>query len=138
MDDLENKHESESMSRSERVLISIALFMFAIVVGYNAFYIFEYSETPKISGNIVTPKNETETNITESNDTEKSEKGDLININTASAEELKALKRVGDSIAERIIEYRESHGGFSSIEEIMNVKGIGEKTFEEIKDRICV
>ncbi len=138
MDDLENKHESESMSRSERVLISIALFMFAIVVGYNAFYIFEYSETPKISGNIVTPKNETETNITESNDTEKSEKGDLININTASAEELKALKRVGNAIAERIIEYRESHGGFSSIEEIMNVKGIGEKTFEEIKDRICV
>lgn len=62
----------------------------------------------------------------------------LININTADKEELMTLDGIGEVIAERIIEYREEHGGFSSIEEIMNVKGIGEKRYENIKDHICV
>ena len=63
----------------------------------------------------------------------------LININTASAEELKEnLPRVGNVIAARIIDYREYHGGFKSIDEIMEVSGIGDKIFEEIKDKICV
>lgn len=67
--------------------------------------------------------------------TSKSEK---ININTASAEELQSLKGIGPSTAGSIIAYREEYGGFSSIEEIMNVKRIGEKTFAKIKDRISV
>ena len=63
----------------------------------------------------------------------------LININTASAEELEEnLPRVGNVIAARIIDYREYHGGFKSIDEIMEVSGIGDKIFEEIKDKICV
>ncbi len=48
------------------------------------------------------------------------------------------LDGIGEVIAERIIEYREENGGFSSTEEIMNVKGIGEKRYENIKDNICV
>ncbi len=63
----------------------------------------------------------------------------LININTASAEELEEnLPRVGNVIAARIIDYREFHGGFKSIDEIMEVSGIGDKIFEGIKDKICV
>lgn len=63
----------------------------------------------------------------------------LININTASAEELEEnLPRVGNVIAARIIDYREFHGGFKSIDEITEVSGIGDKIFEEIKDKICV
>ncbi|MGL4875602.1 MAG: ComEA family DNA-binding protein, partial [Clostridium sp.] len=62
----------------------------------------------------------------------------LININTASAEELKTLNGIGDSKAEAIISYREEKGGFKNIEEIQNVSGIGKATFEKLKDKICV
>ena len=61
----------------------------------------------------------------------------MININTADAEELVKLKGVGEKTAEKIIEYREQCP-FESIEDIMNVSGIGEKKFEDIKDMICV
>ena len=62
----------------------------------------------------------------------------MININTASKDELTELTGVGPKIAERIIENRKTHGGFSSKEEILNVKGIGEKIFEKFKDYITV
>jgi len=62
----------------------------------------------------------------------------LININIASKTALMTLKGVGEKIAERIIEYRTLYGGFDSPEEIMKVKGIKEKTYEKIKDSICV
>jgi competence protein ComEA len=61
-----------------------------------------------------------------------------VNINTASLEELESLPRIGPAIANRIIEYRNTHGRFKSIEEITKVKGIGKKTFEKIKDMITV
>jgi len=61
-----------------------------------------------------------------------------ININTASSSELQQLPRVGVKVAQRIVDYREKHGKFQRIEEIMKVQGIGEKTFEEMKDQITV
>jgi competence protein ComEA len=61
-----------------------------------------------------------------------------ININLASADEIAQLKGIGPSYAERIIEYRETHGPFKSPDEITNVKGIGTKTFEANKGRITV
>ena len=59
-----------------------------------------------------------------------------ININTATAEQLIELNGIGEVKANAIIEYRNNYGNFTSLEEIMNVKGIGEKTFEKIKDYI--
>ena len=61
-----------------------------------------------------------------------------ININRASVEELQKLKGIGPSTAKSIILYREEYGAFSEIEEIMNVKRIGEKTFAKIKEQITV
>ncbi len=61
-----------------------------------------------------------------------------ININTALEEELVKLKRVGPVIAGRIVEYRETHGPFQRPEDIMNVKGIGQKTWEYNRDIIAV
>ena len=61
----------------------------------------------------------------------------LININTASADELKTLPGIGDTKASAIIEYRQ-HSAFIYIEDIMNVPGIKENSFEKIKDRITV
>ena len=59
----------------------------------------------------------------------------LVNINTATLEELKTLNGIGDVIAERIIEYRSSNA-FKSREDIMSVDGIGKGIYEKIKDRI--
>lgn len=62
----------------------------------------------------------------------------LININTASLDQLDTLPGIGPVIAQRIIDYRESIGGFPSIEAITEVSGIGEATFGKIKERITV
>ena len=61
-----------------------------------------------------------------------------ININTASFEQLKTLSGIGDVKARAIIDYREANGGFASIEELVNVKGIGSKTLDNLRDRITV
>jgi competence protein ComEA len=63
---------------------------------------------------------------------------DLVNINTASADDLSALPGIGPTIAQRIVDYRTAHGPFSHIEDIMNVAGIGPATFDNIKDVISV
>ena len=61
-----------------------------------------------------------------------------IDINSASVQELQKLPRIGAAVAQRIVDYRAKHGKFSKIEEIMKVKGIGEKTFLKIKPLITV
>jgi competence protein ComEA len=66
------------------------------------------------------------------------EKSALININNAQSEELQKLNGVGPSKAEAIITYREENGPFKAPEDIMNVSGFGEKSFEKIKEQITV
>lgn len=62
----------------------------------------------------------------------------LVNINTATSEELQTLSGVGEATAAAIIEERESNGLFSSPEDLMRVSGIGEKKFAKIREHICV
>lgn len=64
--------------------------------------------------------------------------GRLININTADTRELIKLSGIGEVKAAAIVAYREEHGAFSSLEELLNVKGIGEKTLEKIRGYITV
>lgn len=61
-----------------------------------------------------------------------------VNINTASQTELETIPGVGPSTALKIITYRKENGPFSSIEDIQNVKGIGEAKYAEMKDSICI
>jgi len=60
-----------------------------------------------------------------------------ININEADAELLMTIPGIGEKRAGDIIAYREENGGFKTIEDIMEIKGIGTKTFEKIKNYIC-
>ena len=64
--------------------------------------------------------------------------GNLVNINTADADKLATLKGIGPALAQRIIDYREQNGAFKSIDEIKNVRGIGDKKFAAFKDKITV
>lgn len=61
-----------------------------------------------------------------------------ININTANISQLESISGIGESTANKIIQYREKNGRFKTIEEIKNVSGIGELKYENIKDSICV
>jgi competence protein ComEA len=63
---------------------------------------------------------------------------ELVNINTATIEELDSLPGIGPTTAQKIIDYRAENGPFSVIEDIMNVSGIGPATFEDIRDLITV
>ena len=67
-----------------------------------------------------------------------SEDAGKINLNKASVTELAQLKRVGLKYAQRIVDYREKNGPFTKPEDIMNVQGIGSKTYELNKDLIVV
>jgi competence protein ComEA len=61
-----------------------------------------------------------------------------LNLNTATVAQLEALPGIGKSTAERILEYRNKSGGFKKVEDLMNVRGIGEKSFLKLKPLITV
>ena len=64
--------------------------------------------------------------------------GAPVNLNTATVAQLEALPGIGKSTAERILEYRQKNGSFKKIEDLMNVRGIGEKSFLKMKALITV
>ena len=61
-----------------------------------------------------------------------------INLNTATAAELEKLPGIGQKVAARIVEYREKHGPFKKVEELMNVQGVGEKSFLQFRSQLTV
>jgi competence protein ComEA len=61
-----------------------------------------------------------------------------LNLNTATVSQLETLPGIGKSTAQRILEYREKSGGFKKIEDLMNVRGIGEKNFLKLKPLVTV
>ena len=77
---------------------------------------------------------EQDTDIVQNTDSDNA----LININTATPEELQSLSGIGETRAKAIIEYREKNGKFQTIEDIKNVSGIGDSTFENIQNDITV
>lgn len=62
----------------------------------------------------------------------------VVNINTATTTELQTLPGIGASVATRILDYRQKNGGFKKVEDLMNVRGIGEKTFLKLKPLITL
>ncbi|GAA0177528.1 helix-hairpin-helix domain-containing protein [Clostridium sediminicola] len=100
-------------------------------------------EAKEFGDNLVSVFNSSENDIVIDNnyDMEKgqdSKSSNLVNINTADKNALKTLNSIGDVTAEKIINYRKENGTFKRIEDIKKVSGIGDKTFLNFKDEICV
>ncbi|ATX80269.1 competence protein ComEA [Mariprofundus aestuarium] len=64
--------------------------------------------------------------------------GEAVNLNTATVEELQAVKRIGEKTAEAIVAYRNEHGAFAKVDDLLDVKGIGEKNLAKTKDSVEV
>jgi hypothetical protein len=76
--------------------------------------------------------------VTGASDISKNANTEIVNINTATKEELMKLNGVGEAKAALIINFRETNGGFNNINDLMKIKGIKQKFFDKIKDSICV
>lgn len=101
---------------------------------------YELSDGQKVY--IPSIKDETEEYISESAGESVLEDEDVkdgkININTADIDLLQTINGVGESLASKIIDYRKQNGKFKSVEDLKNVSGIGDKKFEDIKDKVIV
>jgi competence protein ComEA len=62
----------------------------------------------------------------------------VVNLNTATVAQLESLPGIGKATAERIVEYRQKNGGFKKAEDLMNIRGIGEKSFLKLKPLVTV
>lgn len=129
------------LDRQERLLIVVALILCAIIVGYNAF--FAPSATAPTTVTVYHQESMSSAGSGEESTGSSVSGGNkvyqVVNINTADAQTLaSSLPGVGEVIAHRIVEYRETNGLFGSIEEIKNINGIGDKTFEEMKPYLTI
>ncbi|MFU0833719.1 MAG: Competence protein ComEA [Oscillospiraceae bacterium] len=148
-------------SRQKKLLILLASIVCAVLIGYNAFYVpdatiawKQVSSFPSGSSisseeranlsvdsqslsSVMMPQDEP--SAVSANRFTISRQNGKININTASAQELQdGLDGIGEVLAQRIVDYRETNGPYHSIEEIKNVSGIGDIIFEHIRDSITV
>ena len=123
-----NQTAKKPLSAYERIVLIIALICVGVLFAFKA--ISMQVQPDKVI--TYTVNNSAISTVSQESLSEK------VNINTADKEGLTSLKGIGESKAEAIISYREAHGPFSDITELMNVDGIGQKTFENIKDMICV
>ena len=104
-------------------------------------YRYRWAGLPEISEEMSDCQDETEVNI--SDEREGSNRGGetvsiVVSLNRAAKEELETLPRVGPVLAGRIVAYRERHGAFRSIDELVEVEGVGEKTVEKLRPYVTV
>ncbi|NMA79506.1 MAG: ComEA family DNA-binding protein [Clostridiales bacterium] len=128
------KNSSNAVHKGMKFYIFILIYCFiavALIILYNV------RTSPILAGatvNYIESSDNSEINVTTSTDGI----DPYVNINTATEEELMALNGIGEELAARIISYREEFGHFKCIDDIKNVKGIGEKLFDKIKQFIYV
>ncbi|MBQ4641358.1 MAG: helix-hairpin-helix domain-containing protein [Oscillospiraceae bacterium] len=115
------------MKNSQRIFVYVTAIFLCVIFG-----VFIGRRSAKVYIPLDNPTADTAENTVPSNDAGK------IDLNTATLQQLQLLPGVGQTIAQRILDYRESAGRFDNIEQIMDVKGIGENTFEAMKSYIKV
>lgn len=128
------------LQRQTCILIAMACFFCAAAILFQLFcrgeVLYDKTSAEITVSTIATPIPENST-ISDSGSPQSTAQ-EKININTATAEELETLPNIGPVKAEAIVQYRQEQGPFYTIEQIQEVDGIGEKTFEAIKDMITI
>lgn len=143
----------EQENRQIRWLIAAAAVLGAIIIGYNVLFVPQitlntvvYTDLapsstamlPTVSSATTASEPEEEEALRTEEEYEPLPAPALVNLNTATSEELQTLPGVGPVTAQRIVDYRESYGAFQNTNEILEVSGIGQKTFEQLQDLITV
>ena len=123
------------MRSPDNVLLGTAILLLAGVILYNVFFTEPQVAEPAVAPSETASAAETTTVSTTETTVPAYTK---VNINTATAEELETLSGIGPAKAQAIVAYRETNGPFSSVNELVNVSGIGEKTLAKIIDDITV
>lgn len=146
------KSDKNILDRNEQISLALLLILVGAIIFTNCYRSVDFSpaiktvqpqETASFQSTVTIGTSEAESTTKAESKTDntaassKPESG-LININTATVTELMTLYGIGESKANKIIEYRDKFGDFKYPEDIMNVSGIGEKTYEKIKDDITV
>jgi competence protein ComEA len=141
----------DEQTREVRFLIMIAAVLCAVIIGYNAFYVpdaplseptvtadLRYVSSSEAYAPSSVPFAASAQSVPQTVSAASQQKG-KVNVNTATAQELSdRLDGIGDTIASRIVAYREKNGPFRSVEGLKNVEGIGDKKFEAIRDDVTI
>lgn len=126
--------------RQITIIIGVGLLLCVLVLGYSAFFaspikLYTVKAEAETTGEVLS--NDDEFYVFEESSSHLVS-NEPINLNTATMLELTALDGVGEAIAERIIAYREENGGFTTVDELLDVNGIGEKKFAAIEPYVTV
>lgn len=121
------------MKNQENRLTAAVLLLAALILGGTA--VFHLWISPPGSG-LILPE-QPEITVVSDSDFQAPEK-EPVHLNSATLEELMTLPGIGEVIGSRILAYREEHGGFHSLEELTEVRGIGEATLAEIREMLTL
>lgn len=127
------------MSNSKRqslIIIGFGLLILAGIMVYFALSMPKVADEDSVSLTVTTTVSEQQ-NTGPSANTQNSKKVQ-VNLNTCTVNDLIAINGIGEKKASAIIEYRDVIGGYTSVDEIKNIKGIGDKIFEKISPYLCV
>ena len=131
-------------ARQIRWLLAVAVVLCALMIGYNVLFVPQVTLTAVVKTDLssaaqaAVPSAPGDASQPEGYEPEPVGQAAPVNLNTADAEELATLPGIGPATAQKIIAYRESVGAFQSTEELMQVDGIGEKTFQKLKELVTV